>query len=129
MKGICVAALISLLLGPSMLMAQNCGHAENTLAIIACHEKRYEKADMELNKVYGDVMRSLPPGGRQKLKEAQRAWLQYRDANLALAIEINKDLRSYGNVVVADYRATIVEKRVLELKYLMSGPEGPAVAW
>ena len=111
------------------LSAQDYSKADNTLAIVACHEERYEKADKELNKVYGDAMKSLSPSAQQKLKEAQKAWLKYRDTSYALAIELNKDLRSYGNIVVVDYKATVVEKRVLELKYLFSGPEGPPIKW
>ncbi|MEI6154892.1 MAG: lysozyme inhibitor LprI family protein [Deltaproteobacteria bacterium] len=111
------------------LSAQDCNKADNTLSIIACHEERYEKADKELNQVYGKAMKSIPPAAQQKLKEAQKAWLQYRDTGLDLAIELNKDLRSYGNIVVADYKATVAEKRVLELKYLMQGPEAPPIKW
>ena len=111
------------------LSAQNCGSASDTHSIVACHEKRYEKADKELNKVYGEAMKSLSPAEGQKLKEAQKAWLKYRDMGLSFVIELNKDTRSYGDVVIADYKATVVEKRVLELKYLTSGPEGPPIKW
>ena len=43
-------------------------------------------------------------------ERSSKAWLKYRDTGLAFAIELNKDLRSYGNVVVADYKATVVER-------------------
>jgi uncharacterized protein YecT (DUF1311 family) len=111
------------------LSARDCSKAENTLAIIACHEERYRIADNELNKVYGESMKTLSPAAQQKLKESQRAWLKYRDTGLALATELNKDLRSYGDVVIADYKATVAEKRVLELKYLFSGPAEPPIKW
>jgi uncharacterized protein YecT (DUF1311 family) len=39
-----------------------------------------EKADAELNKVYKKLMASLDSEGIKLLKEAQRAWIQYRDA-------------------------------------------------
>ena len=63
------------------------------------------------------------------MKESQRTWLRYRDAAFALSIEVNKDARSYGDVVVADYKARVVEKRVLELKYLFQSPADPPVKW
>jgi uncharacterized protein YecT (DUF1311 family) len=124
-----IGTLLCMLCTSFTLSAQDCSKAENTLAIIACHEGRYEKADKELNKVYGEAMKSLSPSAQQKLKESQRAWLKYRDAGFALAIELNKDLRSYGNIVIADYKATLVKKRVLELKYLFSGPADPPTTW
>jgi uncharacterized protein YecT (DUF1311 family) len=109
--------------------SSNCGNEPDTGAIVSCHTKRYEKADRELNRVYGETLKSLSPEGQQKLKESQRAWLKYRDAAFALAIEVNKDTRSYGSVVVADYRAGVTEKRVLELKYLFQSPADPPVNW
>ena len=128
-KVIFLGTLLCILCCALTLSAQDCSKAENTLAIIACHEERYGKADKELNKVYGEAMKSLSPSAQLKLKGAQKAWLKYRDTGLAFAMELNKDLRSYGNIVVADYKATVMEKRVLELKYLMSGPEGPPIKW
>ena len=109
--------------------SENCGNAPDTASILACHSKRYEKADRELNKVYGETLKTLSPEGQQKLKESQRAWLKYRDAAYALAVEVNKDSRSYGSVVVADYKAAVVEKRILELKYVFQSPADPPVKW
>jgi uncharacterized protein YecT (DUF1311 family) len=109
--------------------SNNCGNEPDTGAIVACHAKRYDKADKELNRVYGETLKSLSPEGQQKLKESQRAWLKYRDAAFALAIEANKETRSYGSVVVADYKASVVEKRVLELQYLFQSPADPPVKW
>ncbi|MCX5811658.1 MAG: DUF1311 domain-containing protein [Proteobacteria bacterium] len=126
---ILIGALLCMLCSAFTLSAQDCSKAENTHTIIACHEERYKNADKELNKVYGESMKTLSPAAQQKLKESQRAWLKYRDTGLTLAIELNKDLRSYGDVVIADYKATIVEKRVLELKYLFSGPADPPIKW
>lgn len=126
---ILTGALFCVLCSALTLSAQDCSKAENTLAIVECHEERYKKADKELNKVYGESIKTLSPAGQQKLKEAQRAWLKYRETSFALVTELNKDLRSYGNVVIADYKATVVEKRVLELKYLFSGPADPVIKW
>ncbi|MCX5818072.1 MAG: DUF1311 domain-containing protein [Proteobacteria bacterium] len=128
-KVIFLGTLLCILCHAFPMSAQDCSKADNTLSIIECHEKRYEKADKALNKVYREAMKSLSPFAQQKLKESQKTWLNYRDTGLAFAIELNKDLRSYGNIVVADYKATVVEKRVLELRYLMQGPEEPPIKW
>lgn len=74
-------------------------------------------------------MKTLPAGQKAKLKEAQKAWLKFRDLSLEFSKELNSEMRSFGSVVFADYKAKIVEKRVLELKYLMQSPEGPVVKW
>lgn len=111
------------------VIAADCGNAENNLAIVDCHVARYQAADKELNLVYNKTMQSVSDSEKEKLKTAQKSWLVYRDASFELIKEINKDSGSYGNIVIADYQATLVEKRVLELKYLFSSPADPPVAW
>ena len=126
---ILIVALLCMFCPAVASSAQDCSKADNTREIVACHEERYRNADRELNRIYGESMKGLSPAAQQKLKESQRAWLRYRDTGLALAIELNKETRSYGDVVIADYRATVVEKRALELRYLFSGPADGPVKW
>jgi uncharacterized protein YecT (DUF1311 family) len=120
--------LISMSAGASA-GAKYCGNEENTVMIIACHEDRYRIADQEMNVIYKESMKSLLHEEKKKLKQAQLAWLKYRDTNIAFISELEMDSRSYGRIVVADYKAKIVEKRVLELKHMLSGPAGPMVDW
>ena len=109
--------------------AKDCSLESNSLAVADCHSERYAAADRNLNLVFGNAMKSLSESERVKLREAQKAWLKFRDSSFAFVIEANKDARSYGNIRIADYKATFVEKRILELKFLLSGPEGPIVVW
>ena len=113
----------------STVQANDCANEDNSLAIAACHAARYSAADKELNRLYNAALNKLPEAEKQKLIEAQRAWIRYRDAGVALMIEINKDARSYGSIVVGDYKATIVEKRVKELKHMLGSPADPPVSW
>lgn len=123
--------VIGIILCTSMAAnATDCSEAYSTIQIVACHEDRYLAADQALNAIYKEMMRSLSPEAGEKLKQAQRAWLKYRDASIALIAEIEKDSRSYGAIVVADYKAKIVEKRVQELKHVFSGPaDSPVEGW
>lgn len=90
----------------------------------------YIKADNELNAVYKEIMKTSSPELRDKLKQAQMAWLKYRDTSLALMIEHEKDSGSFGSLVVAKYKADMVEKRVLELRHVFSGPDSePVEGW
>lgn len=122
-------ASIVVLLSTEISLGADCNEATDTVSIQQCYEKKYSAADKELNAVYTEAMKTLSEPEKAKLREAQKAWLKYRDASFELYIEKNKDLRSYGSVAVADYKATLVEKRVMELKYILSSPEGPAVKW
>jgi uncharacterized protein YecT (DUF1311 family) len=126
---ICLALSVFVFSPFLSLYGKDCAKEPDMIAIADCHQKRYEKADKELNKVYSEVMKDLTPEAQKKLKEAQKAWLKYRDAAFAFAIEYNKDTRSYGSVVVADYKARVVEKRVLEIKFVTQSPADPPVEW
>lgn len=108
-------------------IAEDCGKAGDTYSIIACQEQRYANADKELNDIYRQAMNTLPNNEKQKLQQAQKSWLKYRDASIEFVIEKNRDTRSYGRIVIGDYKATLVEKRVKELKHILKGPEGTAV--
>jgi len=50
--------------------------------------KDFEKADAQLNSTYAALMAKLPDAESQgKLKESQRAWIAFRDAEAAFAAD------------------------------------------
>ena len=100
------------------VIAQECSNrSEDSVFIMDCLSARYKAADQELNAIYSEAMKSLSSDGKKKLKESQEAWLKYRDASLAFITEVNRNTGSTGNFIIEDYRATLVKKRALELKY------------
>lgn len=124
-KTITILAAVSFILcfTSDASFAQNCADEQDMVSITQCHENRYIKAEKELNDIYKQAMKSLPENEKLKLRQAQREWLKFRDASIDFVVEQNKETRSYGRIVIADYRASVVEKRILELKHLLSGPE------
>jgi uncharacterized protein YecT (DUF1311 family) len=48
-----------------------------------CAELEYREADAELNRVYQKVLGVGDDEFKRLMREAQRAWLKYRDAHLA----------------------------------------------
>lgn len=42
---------------------------------------RYRAADRALNQTYGKLAAEASPGGRVRLRTAQRAWIRFRDAD------------------------------------------------
>jgi len=111
------------------VLAQDCELKTSAIDISECYMARYAAADKEMNSVFNAAMKSLPGEAKVKFRNAQKAWLMYRDASFAFVIEVNKGRRSYGNSVVADYKAKLVEKRVQEMKYVLAGPADPPVVW
>lgn len=53
-----------------------------TLGMIQCTDTATKAWDVELNKAYKALMAQLEPDNATALKEAQRAWIAYRDADI-----------------------------------------------
>jgi uncharacterized protein YecT (DUF1311 family) len=47
----------------------------------------YQRVDADLNAVYARCLSTLSPEAQAPLREAQRAWVTYRDANRAFGVE------------------------------------------
>ena len=47
----------------------------------ACAHREFQAADAALNRAYDQLSSRLDEGRRAKLKEAELAWLKYRDGN------------------------------------------------
>lgn len=60
---------------------EDCRNASTTSAMRACANASYEAAQRELDSAYQNLLQRLDSSQREKLRVAQRAWLQYRDAN------------------------------------------------
>lgn len=58
-----------------------CADLETQSGMNRCALSKYQKADEELNKIYPQTMEKLSPEHMQKLKTAQLAWIQFRDAH------------------------------------------------
>lgn len=58
-----------------------CGDLMTQGEMNRCAEDDYKKADAELNKVYQQTMAKLSVEHKLKLKAAQQAWIQFRDAH------------------------------------------------
>jgi uncharacterized protein YecT (DUF1311 family) len=57
-----------------------CRNVAVTLAMENCFDKAYKAADSELNRRYSQIAQVLQPDDLERLKVAQRLWIQFRDA-------------------------------------------------
>jgi len=80
----------------------------------------FAKADRELNRVYKALIGRLDPTGRQKLIKAQRAWLIFRDADAALAGDIEARGGSMEPMLVAFRKQELTEVRTGDLRRMIS---------
>lgn len=64
---------------------------DTTMGMLDCMGTAYTHWDAELNTVYRELMANLPPPAQDALRDAQRRWLAFRDAEFATIDQI------YGN--------------------------------
>ncbi len=88
-----------------------------------CARSAFEKADAEMNRVYQHLMSATTRRGesyQQKLKEAQQAWLKYRDATCESEAAINAE----GTIYPTAYNyclAQVTTERTKRLAMMMGG--------
>ncbi|ADZ68543.1 lysozyme inhibitor LprI family protein [Polymorphum gilvum] len=129
---------IALLLPAGAARAQetiDCGYPLSQMELTYCAEKAWEAADADLNAAYREAMARMREmdanladmpdlqGAAEALKEAQRAWIPYRD----------KACAAYGFLarggtmepqLIYGCLATLTVRRAEELKDLAAGIEG-----
>jgi len=75
---------LALLIVPLVALPTSHANAQSQAEMNRQAAKDFEKVDAELNSAYAALMAKLPDAeSKQKLKESQRAWLAFRDAEAA----------------------------------------------
>lgn len=77
MRGIILAAGL-LLAGPAL--ARNCADPQTQTDMNICSYRDFQKADAALNASYRALLGKISPAGQTKLRQAERDWVSYRDA-------------------------------------------------
>lgn len=92
-----------------------CRNVAVTIAMENCFDKAYRAADSELNQRYSKIAKVLEPDDLERLKVAQRLWIQFRDATCMA----ESDLYSGGTASSPAYaacREELTRQRAAELK-------------
>ena len=90
--------------------------------MVDCLMAQHAHWDKELTIAYQQAMRDAPPAQKQKLREAERAWIKYRDANCGYY--------AAGEGTIARINAAVclrdmTKKRAEELSSGGAGPDNP----
>ncbi len=128
MKRLFLAVPLALLsLGSSLALAETPQPKETTLSkqYAACMEKAAATVDMldcmaaeetlqdaRLNTMYKDLMKKLPKERAEKLKEAQRAWIKFRDAH---AMYLSSGEGTAAGLVGSDWMVISTAERATQL--------------
>ena len=87
-----------------------------TAGMVNCTYEAQKQWDAELNKYYKLLMGLLHKNGQDKLRESQRAWIKFRDAEFeSIENMYPQDATININIRAAD-KMSIVKERALQLK-------------
>jgi uncharacterized protein YecT (DUF1311 family) len=92
-----------------------CRNVSITVAMENCFDRAYKTADSALNQKYSQISKVLQPDDLQRLKAAQRLWIQFRDATCTA----ESDLYSGGTASAPAYSACLEEltrQRTMDLE-------------
>jgi uncharacterized protein YecT (DUF1311 family) len=92
-----------------------CSDAQTQAEMNICADKEYKNADLALNKTYQQLAARLDANEKAQLKEAQTAWLKYRDANCAFVGDQYKG-GSIRPMIYGLCLADLTRNRTAELK-------------
>jgi len=76
-------AILPSLSQPEQLIAQkvNCNNPHTTVDMTICADREYQTADKKLNQIYRQLQAKLSRNQKQRMTNAQLAWIKFRDAN------------------------------------------------
>jgi len=93
------------------------GNAATTQAAVEIYANYEKFLDKELNSAYKLLLAKLPTAQQAQLKEAQRQWIKYRDAEFALIAD-NWTPENFGSsafLSLGAYRTDVINNRVTQL--------------
>lgn len=94
---------------------QPCANVQSQAEMNICWGNEYKKADAELNQVYRKLVGMLDEEQKAQLKEAQLAWISYRDKNCEFVADMYKG-GSLRPTVLATCLLDVTDNRTTELR-------------
>lgn len=89
----------------------------STAGTVECMDSAYAAWDKELNKVYGELMRTLSPKQKEALKLSELEWIKFRDLEFKFIDSIYDTLEGTMYIPMRiSARVEVIRKRALELQ-------------
>ncbi|WP_192256307.1 lysozyme inhibitor LprI family protein [Mesorhizobium silamurunense] len=103
--------------------AADCAAAKTQADLATCTAKNAASADTALNAVYKALAGRLAPADQQRLRDAQRAWIPFRDKECAFRTQPYADGSVYSSLVET-CKAELTKARLTQLQHQLQCPEG-----
>lgn len=114
---------IALLAMPVNAQVTDCNDAIDQSTMNQCAEQDFKAADARLNSTYKALTQQLDTDSLERLKQAQRAWISYRDAQCAFESEPSQDGSIYP-MILANCLEEITNAQTSVLERHLSCEEG-----
>jgi uncharacterized protein YecT (DUF1311 family) len=101
--------------GQAKQEALPCSSETTTAGMRNCENLRYQRAEQALDWVYAKLMKRLDETGKDKLRTAQSAWLQFRQAEADFAADMARG-GTLAPLIKITVMTDMTEARVVELK-------------
>ena len=99
-----------------------------------CFNQKFEVADKELNRVYRELITTLPNVSntnsltQKKLREDERKWVRWKQTYCDTYGEENGGAQSWKSSYTVECWATVTEERTLKLKEMLKNPSVSNIA-
>jgi len=114
---------------PIALQADKCLSSDNgasTAGMAECYYREYVAYDTHMNEVYQKVLRSTDPKSRELIREAQRRWLAYREAERAAHLGPWRENAGMDQgPLIEALHVDAIRSRIRELQYFACQCEVP----
>jgi uncharacterized protein YecT (DUF1311 family) len=101
--------------GQTKQEALPCSSETTTAGMRSCENNRYQRAEHALDAVYAELMKQLDAAGKEKLRTAQSAWLQFRQAETDFEAQVAEG-GTLAPLIRITVMADMTEARAVELK-------------
>ncbi|TPI41797.1 DUF1311 domain-containing protein [Mesorhizobium sp. B3-1-9] len=103
--------------------ATDCAAAKTQADLATCTAANAASADAGLNAVYKALAGRLAPANLKRLRDAQRAWIPFRDKECAFRTQPYADGSVYSTLIET-CRAELTKARLAQLQHQLQCPEG-----
>jgi uncharacterized protein YecT (DUF1311 family) len=117
------AGIAILLTTPAARAAIDCAAAKTQADLATCTAGNAASADAGLNAVYKALAGRLAPADLERLRDAQRAWIPFRDKECAFRTQPYAGGSVYSTLV-ATCKTELTKARLAQLQHQLQCPQG-----
>jgi uncharacterized protein YecT (DUF1311 family) len=114
--------LLFFLHSPAVAVENSCKDLQTQFELSQCALTELDKANTSLNVVYKKLMLKLTPKEKSQLRNAERAWITYRD-NMCDFVGLGVEGGSMQGMIISLCQTEIVKEHIAKLSVQLNCPD------